>query len=350
MFIQHPSPPTGAIPFALSCLLSSLVVPCVEAQAQEAVVRMEENLRAEPNGVILGQLKPGARVSVEGRDGGWTQVAIRGFIFVPSLQVWTDGPLDLVVSAPDGENLRDEPSGRITGRLGEGTLLEEIERLPGWIEVRRVAWIWSASLEGVATSAAAEVADPEPSAQPADRLAITEAWLRGGATGAPILATPDGDTLARAEPGSDLRVLAREGNWARIQIEGWVWVPGLVDGAAANGPAGEPAVLSGVAAADLSTDPESYEGRLVELDLQFISVERAERLRTDFYEGEPFLLTRSAEGDRVFVYVAVPPERLPQVESISPLQEIRVVGRVRSAAAALTGNPILDLVEIETRR
>ena len=54
MFIQHPSPPTGAIPFALSCLLSSLVVPCVEAQAQEAVVRMEENLRAEPNGVILG--------------------------------------------------------------------------------------------------------------------------------------------------------------------------------------------------------------------------------------------------------------------------------------------------------
>ena len=350
MFIQHLSPPTGAIPLALSCLLSGLVVPCVEAQAQQAVVRVEENLRAEPNGVILGQLDPGARVSVEGLDGGWTQVAIRGFVFVPSLHVWTDGPLDLVVSALDGENLRDEPSGRITGRLAEGTLLEEIERLPGWIEVRRVAWIWSASLEVVATPAAAEVVDPEPPSQPADRVAITEVWLRGGATAAPILATPDGDILAHAEPVSDLRVLAREGNWARVQIEGWVWVPGLADGAGADGSEGEPAILSGVAAADLSTDPESYEGRLVELDLEFISVERAERLRTDFYEGEPFLLTRSAEGDRVFVYVAVPPERLPQVESISPLQEIRVVGRVRSAAAALTGNPILDLVEIETRR
>jgi hypothetical protein len=46
------------------------------------------------------------------------------------------------------------------------------------------------------------------------------------------------------------------------------------------------------------------------------------------------------------VYVAVPPERLGEVEGLIPLERIRVVGRIRTGAAVLTGNAILDLVEI----
>jgi len=79
-------------------------------------------------------------------------------------------------------------------------------------------------------------------------------------------------------------------------------------------------------------------------------LERAEAIRTDFYEGEPFLLTRTVDGDQaLFVYVAVPPERLGEVDDLIPLQRIRVLGRIRVGAASLTGNPIVDLLEVEDR-
>ena len=100
--------------------------------------------------------------------------------------------------------------------------------------------------------------------------------------------------------------------------------------------------LESVAAA-----PDDYRGQVVEWDLQFISLERAEEIRTDFYETEPFLLTRVGDGDEAFVYVAVPPERLAEAERLDPLERIRVLGRVRTGSARLTGSPILELLSFE---
>jgi hypothetical protein len=85
---------------------------------------------------------------------------------------------------------------------------------------------------------------------------------------------------------------------------------------------------------------------VVTWDLQFISLERAERIRTDFFEGEPFLLTRPVEGEGPFVYVAVPPDRLDELEGLVALERISVTGRIRAGASALTGSPILDLIEL----
>ena len=51
--------------------------------------------------------------------------------------------------------------------------------------------------------------------------------------------------------------------------------------------------LESVAAA-----PDDYRGELLQWDLQFISLERAEEIRTDFYANEPFLLTRMARAIR----------------------------------------------------
>jgi len=95
---------------------------------------------------------------------------------------------------------------------------------------------------------------------------------------------------------------------------------------------------------EVTQNPDAYRGRYVDWELQFISHEEAERVRTDFYEGEPFLLTRSTDPGRTFVYVAIPPERLADVRGLIPLERIRVVGRIRTGAAALTENPILDLL------
>jgi hypothetical protein len=110
----------------------------------------------------------------------------------------------------------------------------------------------------------------------------------------------------------------------------------------------EATILADVTLEDVASAPLEYRGRVLQWDVQFISLERAEKIRTDFYEGEPFLLTRMGRGEGIFVYVAIPPERLPEAEGLSPLERIRVVGRVRTGAATLTGNPILELLALST--
>ncbi len=102
--------------------------------------------------------------------------------------------------------------------------------------------------------------------------------------------------------------------------------------------------------ADLRTDPQGSAGRLVAWQLQFISLEHAEKVRTDFFEGEPFMLTRYGGADGPFVYVAVPTERVPEVQGLVPLELISVTGRVRTGASSLTGTPIVDLVSLERKR
>jgi hypothetical protein len=332
----------AGFPVLLPCLIAA-VGPPPPLMGQAASVTVEENFRAEPNGAVLGQLDPGARVTVEAQQGGWTRATVGGFVWVPSLQVWSSDDFDLVVSQPGGENLREAPSGHVLGRLVEGALLEEVERIPGWIEVRRTGWIWTPSLD---IEAAAPVESSSQAGDPPPVMLSGEGWLRSGGRDAPILSGPAGDTLASIRPGSEVRVLGREGNWARVRLEGWAWVPGFAPEPPEGG--GEEApVLASVPVGELSRDFERLRGRLVELDLQFISLERAEQVRTDFYEGEPFLLTRSMDADRAFVYVAVTPERLESLDSLTPLERLRVVGRLRAGAAALTGSPILDLVDLE---
>src|SRR5690606_38472885 len=91
---------------------------------------------------------------------------------------------------------------------------------------------------------------------------------------------------------------------------------------------------------------ERHLGRGVCWTVQFISLERAEAVRTDFFEGEPFLLARHGGPDGPFVYIAVPPDRLSEVEGLTPLERITVTGRIRSVSSALTGTPIIDLLDI----
>jgi len=163
-----------------------------------------------------------------------------------------------------------------------------------------------------------------------------------GPSGLVVLTAPDGDTLVRIPSGASVEVLAREGNWARVRLEGWAWLPLGVDGEVVDAP-----VLVDVSPRQVADEPATYRGRLVEWDLQFVSLERAEKVRTDFYEGEPFLLTRTTGADApVFVYVALPPERISEMEDLTALEGIRVLGRIRVGATSLTGSPLVDLLEL----
>jgi hypothetical protein len=327
---------------AVLAFLFSTFLPGGGVAGQDlAVVMVEENLRAEPQGTIIGRIREGTSLSVRQVQGRWVQVEVQGWVWTRSLQV-TDRPgFDLSVSAEEMENLRAEPSGVVLAELLEGALLRRTGEIAGWTEVSRVAWVWGPSLDIQVAEDPPEVSSrtqANPSPRPSEG---GERWWRAGSAGAPILSGPDGDTLARGRSGIELEILARQGNWARVRMEGWVWAP-----AGAPGESVEAGTVSGLTQEDLARAPDAHLGRIVDWELQFVSLEEAERIRTDFYEGEPFLLTRALSQGRAFVYVAVPPERLAEVEGLIPLERIRVVGRIRAGAAALTGNPILDLLEL----
>jgi hypothetical protein len=312
-------------------------------------VRVEENFRREPNGLVLARMDPGAAVRVLATEGNWTEVEIEGWVWLRSLQASEDPSMDLVVSESEGENLRSGPSGTILGRLEEGTLLEELSRDPAWARVSRVGWIWTGSLrESPSTPAASDdTVQPTMTTRPATRPPAGVQNL--GEVGGPILAAPDGDTLAVAAPASDLEVLRREGNWARVRLEGWMWMPAQFGFGDADETAEslEPEALG---PEDFLSDPDAYAGRVVEWTIQFISLERAEAVRTDFFEGEPFLFARFGGDDGPFVYVALPADRLSEVEGLVPLEELSVTGRVRTGSSDLTGAPIIDLISMQRIR
>ena len=312
--------------------------------AQSGVVRVEENLRAEPNGVVIAILTAGTEVGVVQSQGSWLEVEVEGWVWTPSMITWDRGSFDLRVSAQDGENLRSEPNGAVLALLEEGALLEELQRVPGWSEVRRRAWVWAPSVEvrGEASRESRTEPEPETSSTPSTPPSAVGIFQASGE--APVLSAPTGDTLGLLRPGVEMAVTGRLGSWARVSMEGWVWLPDgtSVESASLSSDSGSSPDLESVLA-----NPTAYEGRIVSWTLQFVSLEAAEAIRTDFYEGEPFLLTRPTDGlNTRFVYVAIPPESLGQAGGLTPLEEITVVGRIRTGSSSLTGSPVLDLVEL----
>lgn len=324
-----------------------------EAQAV-ATVRVEENFRREPNGVILARVAPGTRVEVVSTEGSWTEVELEGWVWLRSLEASDDPAFDLVVSVQGGENLRSGPSGTILGRLEEGALLSELERNQAWARASRTGWVWTGSLDQAAAAASAPdsgAGAPGAASAPVPASAPSRApggYVTVGAVGGPILTAPDGDTMAVAAPSSEVEVVRREGSWVRVRVEGWMWLPAgqqTDDAVEAEVPS-----TAALEPADLRAAPDEHAGRVVQWDLQFISLERAEAVRTDFFEGEPFLLTRYGGPDGPFVYVAVPTDRLTEVDGLVPLERIAATGRIRTGASALTSAPIIDLIRLERAR
>ncbi len=331
--------PNRTLGILLLAILPSFGVPTSSSAQASARVRTEENVRKDPNGALLARLQAGTVVGVAGHRDSWTQVDMEGWVWSRSLQRTDRDGFDLVVSAEEGENLRDGPSGEIVGRLARGLLLEELDRQPTWIHVRRRAWMWSASL-----AEAVPAASPgRPGAGAGAAPSRPAGFAVAGPEGAAILSAPGGDTVGRAVPRAEMEIVAREGSWARVRLEGWTWIP-PTDSVPTSASTGS------LTPAEARQDPAGSSGRMVEWQLQFISMERAEKVRTDFFEGEPFLLTRYGGSDGPFVYVAVPKERVQEFQGLVPLELLVVTGRVRIGSSSLTGTPIIDLVSVKRVR
>lgn len=309
-------------------------------EGQSGTLTKEENFRAERNGTLLGQLRAGMSLEVLEATDDWLKFDLEGWVWTRSLRAVDRERFDFVVSVEGGENLRGTPNGEVLGRLVQGMLLETLERVPDWVRVRREVWVWRRSVALFDSSLSGGAVERSVLIVPSS-VADGEEWALGGAAPAPILSAPDGDTLAVSAPGTNLRVLAREGNWARISLEGWIWLPPGPDGGV------EASIRTDVTLESMTDAPDDYRGAVIQWDLQFVSLERAEEIRTDFYVNEPFLLTRMLNGDQGFVYVTIPPERVGEAQGLIPLEHIRVTGRVRTGSARLTGSPILELLSLD---
>jgi hypothetical protein len=340
----------------------SLVLVCVllaaPVGAQQARVSAEqENFRAEPAGRIVASLERNAPLRLGARRGNWRAATVEAWIWAASVRPEKRDGHDLVVSAEGGENLRAEPRGAIIGRAAQGMLLNEIERQGGWVKVRRAAWIWQASVSEPATPRAATpraaaapqptppAANPRPqqaastpAASPsAPRPRAAAEWTNAGESGAALLSAPGGDTVGRLQPFASVEVVSREGNWARVRTEAWIWSPALRAAGDTTG------VLRNVTTESLTTNPSGFRGRVIELEVHFIALEKADKIRTDFYEGEPYILAR-AGGDG-FVYIAVSEDQAEGLRHTQSLSRLRVIARVRTGRSALMAAPVLELLE-----
>jgi len=158
---------------------------------------------------------------------------------------------------------------------------------------------------------------------------------------APLLTTPDGDERAVLGSETPVRVLARSGDWVRVQTEGWIRETDLR-------PAAE-GVLEGVTGAEVRASPSEFEGRLLQWTVQFLAIQEADELRVEIPNGQPYMLARGPLPEAGFVYVVIPQARLEEVERLAPLAQLVIIGRVHAARSRYLGNPIVELVDMAIR-
>ncbi len=323
-----------------ACLLAS----AVPARAQTVqVIVPEENFRKEPvasTGNRLATLLRGASVRVSENRGRWIRGSIEGWIWNESIETTDRDGFDFIVIRPEGENLRQEPEGnaRRMAVLMRGMLLDSLATNGSWTQVRREAWIWAEStvpIEGQAAETGPP-ADEVPVETPRPLPLSDQLIVGSGSAG--LLRSPDGDTTAVLMEGADLTVLVRQGGWSRVRLEGWVLEPSTLP---PDSVAGDSLDIEA-----LRSNPQQFRGRRVEWTVQFVALQQAESLRTDFYEGEPYFLARPPGAARGILYVAVPPELLPAVQELDALQTVEIVARVRTGRSALMGVPIVDLIAL----
>ncbi len=129
-------------------------VRVLEAQDDARATRDAPFARAAA-GRPLGTLRTGAEVSAGPTRAGWTEVTLEGWIFERSVGRDVRDGFQIGVSAAGGENLREEPNGRVLARLRYGALLERTGRRGDWVRVRRKGWVPRTAVERAVETAEA---------------------------------------------------------------------------------------------------------------------------------------------------------------------------------------------------
>jgi hypothetical protein len=356
------------------------------AAQEETALIAPADLYRDPEGAPLVSLPAGASVETGRARDGWHQAVVEGWIFTASTERTRREGYDLVVTAGDGENLRASPNGPVVGRAREGTLLKRVAQRGRWTHVRRSGWLPRQAVAArsadrsrtvaTADSEAAARTVPVPGAQqPAPRQpAASQATppgstprsgptgasgkSKGTATGAPpgppiepaggvrfrlaretsMAAAAEGGALGTLTNGAPARLLARAGDQVKIQVEGWV-------PADAVSPADDSAMV-GVTAAEVRSQPDQFVGRTVVWRLQVIAVRQADELRGEMPPGQTYLLTRGPLPEPGFVYLTIPAAQSAAFQALPPLAEIVARVSIRAARTKFLTTPVAELVSV----
>ena len=300
----------------------------------------------------IARLAQGAVVSATGATRNeWIQVALDGWIFATSVGPSDRPDFDLLVTRSPNENLRAAPAGPLLAELASGFGLKRIGNptdsgATRWLHVRREGWVLRSALAPVADVVATRTTDSLADSVDAGRAPPQRATPDpvDSSRAQPMRMTtvyraPDGPEAGTLAAEIPLRVLSRNGEWTRVQFEGWV-----KGGELQVAPAG---VLVGVTAAELRTEPQRYLGQILQWRLEFIAIQKADELRPDIPAGASYVLARGPLPERGFVYVIVADSRLPAFRALNPLATIQITARVRSGRSRYLGNPVVELVSLE---
>jgi hypothetical protein len=315
-------------------------------------------LRKEPQGIELVSLPAGTSVEPKRTRGDWHEVVVEGWIFNRSTEKTRREGFDLVVTATSGENIRTAPNGEIVGRVRTGTLLQQEEVRGAWTRVSRSGWVPRGAVKASApkpgASPAAEPNPPAPverdltepvesgalpaqAAAPAAPVPVSADTGRGQVVRETALfAAPEGGQYGTLQTGAPARVVGRSGDWARVQLEGWIRDSDLAPGSDIS--------LGAVTAAEVRADPPRYVGRTVDWRLELIAVQTADELRVEIPKGRPYLLTRGPLPEPGFVYVTITEAQANEFRSLQALQELTLRVTIKAPRTRFLATPVVELV------
>ena len=298
----------------------------------------------------IARLARGAVLSGGATRNDWIQVTLQGWIFSTSVGPSDRPDFDLLVTKTPNENLRGAPTGPLVAELAQGFGLKRAtpDSSGRWVHVSRDGWVQRSALAPMADVVATRTAEPSqasdsqavrtptPSPQAPTPIDSTRAQPVRMTT---LFRAPDGPEAGTVATDTPLRVLSRNGEWTRVQFEGWV-----KGGDLQAAPAG---VQVGVTAAELRAEPQRYVGQVLRWNLEFIAIQKADELRPDIPSGSSYVLARGPLPERGFVYIVVPDARLPALRALTPLATMTITARVRNGRSRYLGNPIVDLISLE---
>lgn len=343
---------------AICRICSSLAFALVAgtAAAQTALPVAAEG-RVAPGGAVIIALRPGAMVSSGTSKGADVLVTIEGWVATARLT----GKLDTFPASVDANGtLRvrasPEASGVIIAELRPRVGVQTLGKSGTWTRIRRSVWVAAGALRnsaarGVASKppAVAPAAKASPAPPPASPPVTDASGAQSAAPAGPmsvskpakLLAAPDGGSMGDLAAGTIVQPIAHDHGWAKVRIEGWVPERELTPADSAAG--------SRLTAADLRADPDGTRGKIVQWEVEVLSLQTADPLRPDLARDEPYLLAKGPGTEDALLYLAIPPSLLNQAKALAPLSRVLIIARVRVGHSEPGGTPILDLRAISKR-
>jgi SH3-like domain-containing protein len=350
--------------------LVALGAPLVSPLAAQATLAAPVSAQ-DADGKAIARLSSGAKLSVGETKGAETKVTLSGWVDESRLRINGEKKSGVV----NGESmLRIRASASLKGavyaELRPGVSVTTGAKDGTWIRVTRVMYVSTSSLgkqevavvakapekpvakpvakpvtqptTKPATKPVARAPEPVPAPAPAveaPQVAPTGSYAASRPT--KLVTTPGGRVSGELLKGAIVEPLARDRGWVKVRIEGWVNERDLA-------PA-DSSYASSITAADLRAEPERMRGKTVRWEVQILSLQAADPLRSDFAKDEPYLLARGPGTENAILYLAVPPSMLQEVKSIPPLTMMIITARVRTGRSEPVGTPILDLKSISKR-